>query len=308
MILSTRAGRVRPLAPVVLALVAVVLSAAAASAQEVRGRVLDDETRRPIADAEVTLFNASNERVASVLTNERGEFIVRARRAGRHLLKVERIGYALNTSPRFDLTPSEILEIEFRLKAQGILLAPLTVIGRRSIELGREGFARRLGLGTGVLFDPVQVALLEPEKTSDVFRYVDGIRVTPRADGEFSIETLRGWGCLAIFLDHSPDPLMLTTGGSNALLTAGATGAPRGAASGGGGTLRGTRAGAALAATADVVRLDFLDVKQIRGIEVYRSYNEVPRELRQSYRMNAIWPPDFQGGCGVAIVWTTVGW
>jgi hypothetical protein len=298
----------RVAAAMAVCVAALLVSAAAASAQQVRGRVLDDATQRPLPDAQVTLFNASNERVATALTNERGEFIIRARRAGQHLLKVEHIGYALNISPRFDLTPSEILEIEFRLRVEGILLAPLTVVGRRGIEQGREAFARRLALGTGVHFDPVQVALLQPQRPSDVFRYVEGLRVNPRGDGEFSIQSLRGWGCLAIFLDHSPDPIMFTSSASNTMVLAGVTGQRGALGDEGAGSLRGQRGSATVAAYADAIQLDRLDPKKVRGIEVYRNYREVPRELRESYRMHAIWPADHMGGCGVAIVWTNVGW
>jgi hypothetical protein len=286
---------------------ALVATAGRAGAQEVRGRVLDDATRAPIEGAGVTLYDVTGASVNLVYTDDAGQFVIRARQAGQHTLRVERIGYTLNTSPRFELTPAEILEVEFRLRVQGILLAPLTVMARRSIEPGREGFARRMAGGKGIFFDPAAVAALQPIWPSDVFRHVEGVLVKPTATGEFTIESLRGWGCMAIFIDNSPQPVMFTSATSNQLAHAGVTGDPRGGISTeGSGSLRGPRgSNVTLAASAP---LDLLDVRRLRGVEVYRTYHEIPVELRESFRSTAIWPDDSMGGCGVALVWTTVGW
>lgn len=60
--------------------------------------------------------------------------------------------------------------------------------------------------------------------------------------------------------------------------------------------------------------IDDLVMEDIVGIEVYRSYKEVPRELRQSILADSVWPsgPDVPlkqiGPCGIARVWTRVAW
>ena len=64
---------------------------------------------------------------------------------------------------------------------------------------------------------------------------------------------------------------------------------------------------------APLMRMDELVMEDIVGIEVYKSYREVPRELRESIYADLIWPVDVTvktkiGGCGVARVWTKAAW
>jgi hypothetical protein len=51
-----------------------------------------------------------------------------------------------------------------------------------------------------------------------------------------------------------------------------------------------------------------IEVDEVEGIEVYRSFREVPDEIRASIYMSWIWPPEHLGGCGVVIIWTRLGW
>ncbi len=56
--------------------------------------------------------------------------------------------------------------------------------------------------------------------------------------------------------------------------------------------------------------IDSLVLDDIVGIEVYKSFKEVPREIRESIFAPDIWPvrPMASGGCGIARVWTKAAW
>jgi hypothetical protein len=277
-----------------------------AAAQAVHGTVLDDLTNQRVAEARVRMYDAGGTLVATTLSDAQGRFTLQARRAGQHLLRVDRLGYALNISPPFSLGPQEVLEIEFRLRAEGILLAPLTVLGRRSIELGRDGFERRMALGRGVFLDPAQVAALQPKQALDVFRHVDGVVVDFDESGRFVIKSMRGHQCLVVFVDNAPNPALFHTWSGNIMMSAG-IGAQRGGLGGAGGNLRVAK-DVPLTLSPDEAGLDLLDPRRLRGIEVYRDLREVPAELRRGLRADAVWPPNLYGGCGVALVWTHVAW
>ena len=51
-----------------------------------------------------------------------------------------------------------------------------------------------------------------------------------------------------------------------------------------------------------------IDVSQIRGIEIYRSFAELPVEFKEGLYMTYAWPTGRMGGCGFAVIWTAIGW
>jgi hypothetical protein len=306
----TRGGRLRGHGLLGVAL-GLVLAAAPGSlaAQVVLGRVVDAESGRPVVGAAVTLLDARGAQVARVVADSIGAFGIRAGQPGTYALRVERIGYAEHRVDRFLLGPSEEVTIEFRLAPQGVLLDPIVVLGRRDTEPGREQFARRGGLGRGIFLDSAAVAARNPEIATEAVRDVPGIMLTmvpPRAmddDDAFmrwTVRSMRGQQCLVVFLDHMPGPVMVSSAPSGRLARAGV----------------GEQLG-------DNVRLsrqpqyargpfgdlnDLVDPRDIRGIEVYRSWNEVPVELRETLRGAELMRTDQMGLCGLLLVWTGVGW
>jgi 5-hydroxyisourate hydrolase-like protein (transthyretin family) len=301
-------------------------------AQMVTGRVVDNVTGSPIAGANVSLHDrelgGGSMPVARAVTDEDGGFEVKARRPGTHRLHFEAYGYVAGTSADIMLTPSETMEVEFRLDPGGIVLNPLTVLGRRDIEQGRDGFVRRRDMGRGIFLDMLDIAMLEPKFPSDVFRGIDGIRVDPHG----GIHALRGWGCLVVLVDHMPNPVGREIRGSNRWFEVAppALRAPRAA-----NTPQPGRAAGPVPATprhpdepapppplpdTEIGRVrgelgfyelgldGLVEPRRLRGIEIYRTFADVPRELRESYRSDVLWPEAAMGPCGLVQVWTTIGW
>jgi 5-hydroxyisourate hydrolase-like protein (transthyretin family) len=104
--------------------------AAAAAAQEVRGRVLDDETGQPIGGVVVTLIDAEERNAATVVTDSTGAFLLAARSAGTYTLSFAHLAYAPYRSEPLPLTTAERVSMEVRLGRTVHAMAPLTVTAR----------------------------------------------------------------------------------------------------------------------------------------------------------------------------------
>jgi hypothetical protein len=111
----------------VLPLLLLLLSCAVpASAQTVRGHVIERESQRPIAGAFVVLLDASGARVAATLSGPAGEYEHRAPRPGAYRLRVERIGAQTVTSPVIELAAGATVPFEMQVHTQTVMLPPIT--------------------------------------------------------------------------------------------------------------------------------------------------------------------------------------
>ncbi|TVP46555.1 MAG: carboxypeptidase regulatory-like domain-containing protein [Gemmatimonadales bacterium] len=275
-------------------------------AQSVSGRVLDDFTNRPVAAATVTLLNAELATVGAASSSEGGFFQLRMPAAGSYTLRVQRIGYEDHEGRAFEVAAGEHVEVELRLSPEGVHLDPLVVLARRSFEPGREGFARRRDLGRGLFLDMITIAVAEPRVTTDVFRGLEGVQVVGAVRGgllHFQLGSMRGHRCLAVFLDHAADPIMIQRSPTAPRLEPG-VGEIRGGIGGGGGALR-SEAPPEFDGWVYGSLDQLVDPSSLRGVEVFRDWTEVPDELRSGLRARHL----FQGGpCGVVLVWTEIGW
>jgi len=244
------------------------------SAQVVEGRVLDELSEQPVPLARVTALDEDGAAAGPVTATADGGFVLRLPGPGTYRLRVERLGYPVHTTGEFRAHPFERLDLEIRITPEAIPLAPLEVVARGP-ERGRDQFTRRRAAGEGVFVDPVHIALMRDARrvriASDVVRNVEGIQV----DWDGKISTALGWRCLVVFLDHSPIPVMHTGGGAWE---------PR------------------LALDGLVDLNDLTDSRNVMAVEVYRSIDEVPEEVRRGFRWSDV------GRCGVVWFWTRVGW
>jgi hypothetical protein len=97
-----------------------------ASAQTVRGHVIERESQRPIAGAFVVLLDASGARVGATLSGAAGEYEHRAPRAGAYRLRVERIGAQTVTSPVIEIGAGATVAFEMQVETQTVMLPPIT--------------------------------------------------------------------------------------------------------------------------------------------------------------------------------------
>ena len=107
------------------------VATATAQAQSVRGRVLDADTRQPIAGVQVSLRNARSVVVAEGLTSSDGLFHLAARDAGTHRLEGTHIAYGPVRTEPIEIRRDEQVSVDLNMSMRAIVLEPVTVTGRR---------------------------------------------------------------------------------------------------------------------------------------------------------------------------------
>ena len=141
----------------------VCLSAGAATAQSVQGRVVTLGDEEPIAGALVALVDSAGGEAARGATSPSGGFILTAGGAGSYHIVIRQIGQQPWRSPRFALAAGATYPVTFRVEVRPYELPTLTVETRRSRCGARPGESGALG----ALLDAADVALQLARTTSD---------------------------------------------------------------------------------------------------------------------------------------------
>ena len=140
-----------------------------ATAQIVRGRVLEEGVGTPLPGAMIVLVDAEGTQVGRILTDELGRFTLRAPENGAYTLRADRIGYASMTSPPLDLASGAAAFHDMVVPVQAIALDNITVEGERRCVLRPEG-----GLDVARVWEEARKALAAAAFTDEtsVYRYV----------------------------------------------------------------------------------------------------------------------------------------
>lgn len=183
----------------------------------ITGRVVDDETGRPVAGATVTLLTTRELRAARAQTDSSGHFHLRVPQADGFHLRAERVGYRAATSGAITVMPDDTVQVELRLSTEAVLLAPLTVVAA-SRQLMRDhqlaGFEfRRQRQPFGRFMGPEEIRRINPFYASDVLQQMPMVRVEGGGESRFDrIVTLparRGGRCIpSVYVDGRPVRLM----------------------------------------------------------------------------------------------------
>jgi hypothetical protein len=163
---------------VVIGVVALPLFVASAAAQSIRGIVLDDATDEPIAGTLVILLDTTGARLGAVATDTAGRFLLPLERPGTYRLAARRLGYGPATSTLLHVPDSGVLDVEFRLTPEAVLLAPVEVRAKpRRSRLEREGFYRRRELGIGRFMTAEEIEKRGATWVSDALRMEPSVRI-----------------------------------------------------------------------------------------------------------------------------------
>lgn len=170
------------------------------AAQEITGRVLDSETRQPIATAVVSLVDSAGISRRATITTASGAFRLATERTGAIRLKVQRLGYETALIDHF-VPDGERVAIEVLLDVSAIEMDSIMVrIGR---EPGREGFERRRALGEGFFLDPAEVRSARTWRgPGELLRNAPGFNLS-FPGGWAQPWSYRGSGCLVTYIDHT---------------------------------------------------------------------------------------------------------
>jgi len=174
----------RRLKGLALPLLLIVMAPSPSSAQILRGNLLELGTDQPISRGLVALLNQEGERVAAVLTNELGEFTLRAPMAGSFRIYAEGLGYRPATDGPLELGQGSEVDVQFHLERDPLPIDSLAVMGTpRNRWLESSGFYERKELGRGHFIEREFIEERNPRQPTDLFRQIPGFRVMRLGDG-----------------------------------------------------------------------------------------------------------------------------
>jgi hypothetical protein len=151
---------------VLLSVVGVSLLASAASAQSVRGTVVDRQSGAPISGALIALVAEGGAVRGEVLSDAGGRFLLRARDAGRYTLRAQRIGYRTASSPALELAAGQVLDYRLQAAVERVALPAITASGSRRCT-GTGGSDAEVV----ALWDEARKALASTSATTRQFPY-----------------------------------------------------------------------------------------------------------------------------------------
>ena len=183
------------------------LSTTSASAQTVRGTVLDSLTGAPVRDALVTLIGDDGAPHARALSLEAGAYAVAAPVAGRYSIRTKRIGYRAVQSPPFDIAAGEVRLQDIRAPTIRVQLPSVTVHAQRHCVL-RPGD----GMPAFQLWEEVRTALYQTSlaQRGDLFqttarrwaRELDTLARFVQSDSSWMLSGMAQSPFVAVPIDH----------------------------------------------------------------------------------------------------------
>lgn len=172
---------------ILVAVLACVTLSERTAAQSIRGHLLEEETRVPIAQGEVTLLGQYGEVIGKTIRSDSlGAFVIEAPRGGRYGIRARRVGFAVTVTPLVFVASNEVLIVEVEMAVRAQPLLPVTIMGRAESE-GRdavsiliEGFERRKRLGLGTFWTKEQIRRRNPQTLVDLLRETPGLTFSHR--------------------------------------------------------------------------------------------------------------------------------
>jgi hypothetical protein len=268
-------------APALVALLALSVASVPATAQTVRGVVIDDSTKLPISSVVVTLVDDAGADVLSVRSDSFGDFTIHAGRPGSYRVRATRIGYLPLTSDRVSLGQGQLVALRLSMTTVAQQLVAVRVVERRRLNMGElmssTGFDLRESKGAGTFLSGERLALYGEETAADILNrnYRHLVYVRDSIDGSVLLMRRGLAGCNPeIYIDA----VQISSGQPEEAITG--------------------RAEHALA------QLGMYAAKDLHGIEIYRA-EQVPPPSLGGFIGSELSPSG--RNCGAVAVWTKTG-
>ena len=190
---SSTARRIRAVAAGLVLATALSVSSLAGQVY-VTGTVITHETLEPIPFVTVSLLDDDGEVISNRVSGRDGSFSFAVPETGRVSLRAERIGYETVVTPSLKVDRFRSMELELRMSARAVPLAPLEVV----LHVPRETspflteFEHRRQRGFGQYIGREQIERRNPTHVTDLLRDVPGLRVVGNGRGRGTVTTARG--------------------------------------------------------------------------------------------------------------------
>jgi hypothetical protein len=166
-----------------ISVVAFLLAAASADAQQITGAIFDITTEEPLAGAVVMLLDADGVLRETILSDTAGYFALRIPESDSLRLRVERYGFRAVQSVGLRLTRRDSLRLEIRMRPAAIDIPGVTATARTNRSRNLEGFLVRQRTGFGNYLGPGEIARLRPRTTLTLLASVPGSPIVAGASG-----------------------------------------------------------------------------------------------------------------------------
>jgi Carboxypeptidase regulatory-like domain/TonB-dependent Receptor Plug Domain len=261
-----------------------------ACAQAVRGQLIDADSKRPVAQAILSLRAFDSTVVATATSDAEGRWHLSATQRGVYHISVRRLGYHPMVSPALTLGGDAVVPMDLRLQPMPVALAAVNaraVAVRRNLEY--NGFFDRQKGNFGHFVSPEDIERRQPSRITDLLTAIPGVQLMPGRGGTVGAAQigLRGSSVTDGALCRPRvyvDGVMYTRGDSR--------------------TVRARSSDANERADAEqrideALSLDDIGhPSTIAGIEVYRSATQVPVRFGGT---------SVETLCGVIVIWTHTG-
>lgn len=136
-----------------LVFVSLLLVPLPASAQIIKGTVIDSETGTALKAANIRMVESDHQRLTRVVSNDDGKFELVIPKGKTVYLEAEHVGYRTVRSTPITAQSAEELEIKVRMNAQAVALNGIDVVARKPVEprlrefVDRASLYKRAGVG-----------------------------------------------------------------------------------------------------------------------------------------------------------------
>ena len=170
------------------------------AAQQIGGTVVDIVTGDPVPAVTVELLDPGSTVVATVTTDNAGEFLIAIPAPGTYRIGTRHTGYQDARSASLELEARDTLTVQYRIAPEVAVLNPLTVVASRRQPGQLSGFEERARRDVGGQFIPrEEIERRRPLHVSDLLAGSPGVQLVPRA-GLSNAVLLRGCEP-AVFID-----------------------------------------------------------------------------------------------------------
>ena len=182
------------------------------AAQTFQGRVLEDGVEVPVATALVSLLDEEGEQVGVSIADSTGAYSVQAPAPGIYRLRAERIGYAPVETPLLEAGMADgTYPVDLLLQTDPYDLPGFTVMSERVSEEEADREIRlMIGLSPRSLrfppigFDAIQDHVDRDHRLAEMLQWQNLAGLVVRHDLEGPCFSVRGRGCLPVYLNGFP--------------------------------------------------------------------------------------------------------
>jgi hypothetical protein len=153
-------------------------------AQQVRGRLLDHDTKAVIPSAVVILYSADSTLVMRALSDAEGRWLLKASRPGRYYISARRLGYRPWVSEVMQLDAGSDVSTEVLLRLLPVRLDAVqtqAAMARRQLEY--NGFFERQRGNFGHFLTPEAIESRQAARITDLLLPIPGVQLVVSGSG-----------------------------------------------------------------------------------------------------------------------------